>query len=73
MFWAIGSMVWVLLIVLFMRRRHWQHRGEMREYQPRFDEVERQQSTIHALESRVAELEARLDFTERLVATRPAQ
>jgi len=42
----------------------------MSEYRPRLEEAERQQSYIDALESRVTELEARLDFTERLVATR---
>jgi hypothetical protein len=72
MFWAMGWIFWVPLILMFMmmRRRHWQRRAEMREYRPRFEEVERQQNYIDALESRVTELEARLDFTERLVATR---
>jgi glutathione S-transferase len=74
MFWAMGWMFWVPLILLFMmmRRRHWRRRQEMRDYRPRFEDVERQQSYIDALESRVSELEARLDFTERLVSTRSA-
>ena len=72
MFWAMGWMFWVPLILMFMmmRRRHWQRRGQVSEYRSRFEEVERHQSYIDALESRVTELEARLDFTERLVATR---
>jgi len=72
MFWAMGWMFWVPLVLLFMmmRRRHWRRREQMSEYRPRLEEAERQQSYIDALESRVTELEARLDFTERLVATR---
>ena len=77
MFWAIGWIFWVPLILMFMmmRKRHWQRREQVRlmsEYRPRFEEAERQQSYIDALEARVTELEARLDFTERLVSTRSA-
>lgn len=72
MFWAMGWIFWVPLILMFMmmRRLRWQRRGQVSEYRSRFEEVERHQSYIDALESRVTELEARLDFTERLVATR---
>jgi hypothetical protein len=43
-----------------------------RELAPRREKAEDQQEYIDALESRISDLEERLDFTERLLATRPA-
>ena len=65
-----GWMFWLVPLVLFsmmMRRRRWERwQGPPR----RGREVEDQQSAIDGLETRLAQLEERLDFTERLLAGR---
>ncbi|HYC32842.1 MAG TPA: hypothetical protein VEB59_11185 [Gemmatimonadales bacterium] len=68
--WFFGWMFWLVPLILFsmmMRRRRW----EGRHYAPRRDrELEDQRATVDALETRVMQLEERLDFTERLLAGR---
>jgi hypothetical protein len=51
--------------------REWSGRGERSETQRGRLKQGDQQEHIDALETRVSELEARLDFTERLLADRP--
>jgi hypothetical protein len=70
-----GMLFWIVLIWLAVRAfRSWNGCGaERRRYANRFEErdsAEDQRAYIESLESRVAELEERLDFTERLVAGR---
>jgi hypothetical protein len=69
-----GMLFWlVVLWFAFKAFRSWScgSRGYLRDRQwEREDGVEDQRPYIEALESRVAELEERLDFTERLVAGR---
>ncbi len=48
------------------------YRGEVALGRSAQRELEQQQGYIEALETRVAELEARLDFTEQLVGQRSA-
>ena len=75
---------WLIPVFFFwllgMRRRGWDmpHRrtrkrlaDQARPSPELVSEVEAQRSYISDLETRVAELENRLDFTERLLATRP--
>jgi len=68
--WFFGWMFWLVPLVVFsmlLRRRRcdrWQDRPG------RDAELEAQRSTIDALETRVVQLEDRLDFTERLLAGR---
>jgi hypothetical protein len=68
-----GMLFWIAVFWLAFRTiRSWNgcgSRGYMGERHPeRRASVEDQQPYIDALESRVSELEERLDFTERLVA-----
>ncbi len=68
--WHFGWMFWLLPFFFFamvMRRRRWER---WHERPARDGELEAQRSTIDALETRVAQLEERLDFTERLLAGR---
>ena len=68
--WFFGGLFWLVtffFIVMVMRRR----RRERRHRAPlRLRELETQRATIDALETRVYQLEERLDFTERLLASR---
>ena len=81
MFWLVP----LFFFMMMMRRRRWErwHGEPLRERwhgEPRRErwhgeargerEVEDQRSTIEALETRVMQLEERLDFTERLLAGR---
>ncbi|MFL5401578.1 MAG: hypothetical protein ACJ8BF_02045 [Gemmatimonadales bacterium] len=70
-----GMLFWfAVLWFAFRAFRGWSRcgsRGVWRDRQlDQPDNVDDQQSYIDSLESRVAELEERLDFTERLVAGR---
>jgi hypothetical protein len=68
--WHFVWMFWLLPFFFFamlMRRRRWER---WHDRQPRDGELEAQRSTVDALETRVAQLEERLDFTERLLAGR---
>ena len=62
-FWLMPLVMWMM----FVRRRRWER---WQAPPPRDPELEEQRSTLEALESRVLQLEERLDFTERLLATR---
>jgi hypothetical protein len=64
MFWLLPF----LFMMMMMRRRRWE-RWHSSPARPD-PELEVQRSYIEALESRVGQLEERLDFTERLLATR---
>jgi hypothetical protein len=66
-----GWMFWLLpffFMMMVMRRRRW----ERWQAPPARDqrELDDQRGYIESLESRVTQLEERLDFTERLLATR---
>lgn len=66
--WFFGWMVWLVpffLMAMIMRRRRW---DQWPGWAERDRELETHRSTIDVLESRVAQLEERLDFTERLLA-----
>jgi hypothetical protein len=63
MFWLLPLFMWMM----FMRRRRWER---WQAPPPRDPELEEQRSYIESLESRVLQLEERLDFTERLLASR---
>jgi uncharacterized protein YlxW (UPF0749 family) len=68
-----GTLFWLVMIwFVFKAFRNWQSCGSRslgRERDPDLkDRTAEQQDYIDALESRVAELEERLDFTERLIA-----
>lgn len=71
--------IWPLLFVFFFgwrRHRRWENRWESRwEREPREDpalrrELDDQRAYIATLEDRLAEMETRLDFTERLLVGR---
>jgi hypothetical protein len=72
--WFHGWAFWLVPLILFLvitRRRRWERwaaAGAARERGPAGRDV--QQAYIDALESRVTQLEERLDFTERLLAGR---
>lgn len=73
---------WLIPVVIFWSfgfRRRWEHPRRSRRSRQLEDaavspelanEVEAQRTYISDLEARVAELENRLDFTERLLSTR---
>jgi hypothetical protein len=77
--WRFPWMFWLVALFIFFlvtRRRRWE-RGMMRDgYSqhgsgPKVErELEGQRSYLDALESRIAQLEERLDFTERLLSGR---
>ena len=73
--WGFAWMFWLmpfLLFVMLARHRHgdrWAMAG--REGSPRLErELDEHRVYVEGLERRVAELEERLDFTERLLADR---
>jgi hypothetical protein len=71
-----GALFWFAVIWFAFRAfSSWRSCGGRSSWRDRqLDQADRrddQKAYIDALESRVAELEERLDFTERLVATRP--
>ena len=80
MMWGFAWMFWLvpLLFFLSMRRRWRWERWAMSGggYGPRTDsgplksELEHQRASIEELEGRIAQLEEKLDFTERLVSGR---
>ena len=80
--WWIGFPLFMLFFFgPFRRRRYWRYR-QWRESPEGFEsrpprdssrddgEMRRREEQVELLESRVAELESRLDFTERLLAQR---
>jgi hypothetical protein len=71
--WRYPWMFWLVPLLFFYfasRRRRWAGPGR-REVPPDVGKrLEDQAMTVDALESRVAQLEERLDFTERLLAGR---
>lgn len=75
--WGLAWMFWLVPFLLFcmvMRHRQWDGwaMGE-RGGSPRLErELDEQRAYVDTLERRVAELEDRLDFTERLLAQRSA-
>ena len=73
--WGFAWMFWLIPFLFFMMMtRHWRrerwamaHRADS----PRLErEMDEQRVYVDSLERRVAELEERLDFTERLLAKR---
>ena len=78
--WAMAWMFWMVPLFIFfaiMRRRRWE-RWAMRQGgypvgRPDGDtrrQLDTHQSSLEELEGRVAQLEEKLDFTERLVSGR---
>jgi hypothetical protein len=73
--WEIGWMFFVVPLVLIgALGRHWGY-GHWRHGRPdgsprMEEELDEQRAHVETLERRVAELEERLDFTERLLASR---
>lgn len=79
--WGFAWMFWMVPLFFFFfamrRRRRWDRwaMGEA-DYSPRGAagptrvELEQQRGYIEALEARIAQLEEKLDFTERLVSGR---
>ena len=69
-----GLLFWVVAIVLLTRAcraRRWGHRYERRAFRRSdWGQGDDQGSVIDALETRIHELEERLDFTERLLESR---
>ena len=66
-----GLLFWIVALMLLARacgRRRWGHRHERRSAR----RMENESSLVDALETRVHDLEARLDFTERLLQSRPS-
>jgi hypothetical protein len=69
LFWlVVGFLIWRLASSCG-RRRRWERLGEGGASRVS-REQEDQRSYVEALETRVSELEERLDFTERLIAGR---
>lgn len=76
--WGFAWMFWLMPFLLFvMMTKHWRrerwamaaHRGS-----PRLErELDEQRVYVETLERRVADLEERLDFTERLLAGRSGE
>ena len=73
--WGFAWMFWLVPFLLFMmmtrhrRRERWAMAGAAMS--PRVErELDEQRTYVDSLERRVAELEERLDFTERLLAER---
>jgi hypothetical protein len=68
MFWLVPFLVFVMM-TRHWRRERWIMAG--RGVSPRLErELDEQRVYVDGLERRVAELEERLDFTERLLARR---
>ncbi len=73
--WGFAWMFWLIPLLFFvMLTRHWRREGcavTGRRESPGLErELEEQRLYVDGLERRVAELEERLDFTERLLARR---
>ncbi len=78
--WGFAWMFWMVPLFFFfamMRRWRWERRAMMRYGHGLDDggtkfqhELQSQRSYIEELESRIAQLEEKLDFTERLVSGR---
>jgi hypothetical protein len=73
--WGFAWMFWFVPFLLFMmmtrhrRRERWAMAAT--GMSPRFErEMDEQRTYVDSLERRVADLEERLDFTERLLAER---
>ena len=73
--WGFAWMFWLVPFLLFFtvtrhwRRQRWAMAGS--GWTPRLErELDEQRSYVETLERRVAELEERLDFTERLLGGR---
>jgi hypothetical protein len=74
--WGFAWMFWLMPFLLFvMLTRHWRRERWAvvgRGGSPRLEqELDEHRAYVDGLERRVAELEERLDFTERLLAGRP--
>ena len=74
--WGFAWMFWLMPFLLFvMLTRHWRRERWAvagRRESPRLErELDEHRVYVDGLERRVAELEERLDFTERLLAKRP--
>lgn len=73
--WGFGWMFWIIPLAVFgffrrgPRSDRWARRID-RQDPALLDELEDQRAYAEALESRVAQLEERLDFAERLLAGR---
>ena len=74
--WGFAWMFWLIPFLFFcMMTRHWR-RGHWGQGHPRYAssrpprELDEQRDYVDSLERRVADLEERLDFTERLLARR---
>ena len=74
--WGFPWMFWFIPFLLFMMMtRHWRRErwamARRAEYSPRLErELDEHRVYVDTLERRVAELEERLDFTERLLSKR---
>ena len=73
--WGFAWMFWLVPCLLFvMMTRHWRRERWAKAgggVSPRLErELDEQRVYVDGLERRVAELEERLDFTERLLAQR---
>lgn len=78
--WGFAWMFWLVplfLFMMFMRHRRWERWAMMHGGPDRHrrgtggdSDLEAQRSSVDALESRISQLEERLDFTERLVSGR---
>jgi hypothetical protein len=78
--WGFGWMFWMVPLFFFMmfmrhsRRERWNMRhagyGISRRDGGDARDLESQRSYVDALETRIAQLEERLDFTEKLVSGR---
>jgi hypothetical protein len=78
--WGVPWIFWLVLLFVFMsmrRRRRWERwamsesgYGARGNAAPVRAELEHQRSYIEELEARIAQLEEKLDFTERLVSGR---
>jgi hypothetical protein len=72
--WGFAWMFWLIPLLFFCmmtrhwRRGHWGHPRYASSRTPR--ELDEQRDYVDSLERRVADLEERLDFTERLLAQR---
>jgi hypothetical protein len=72
--WGFAWMFWLIPLLFFCmmtRDRRWGRWGHPRHGRPRMPrEVDAESDYVDSLERRVADLEERLDFTERLLAQR---
>jgi hypothetical protein len=73
--WGFALMFWLvpcLILLMITRRRRWERWAYARHaVSPRLErELDEHRVYVDSLERRVADLEERLDFTERLLAER---